>query len=179
MFSGAKGGDVRERSQARGTRRGRGPTGRAARDGVMAPQTLELRRLDMRHRTRCRVPTRTGGRRMATSVPGYREDDSWFSEEQLAHLRPADEAEPFRSPIPTQMVSNGEYVPHPQTEKQQRVEARIKELAHTVSRDLGITRRQFLAGTGGMAAAFLAMNEVFGAEFFRVRPEELYEPAAF
>ncbi len=116
---------------------------------------------------------------MATDVPGFREDDSWFSKEQLARVAPADEAESFRSPIPTQMVSNGEYMPCPQTDKQQRVEARIKELTHSVSRDLGISRRQFLAGTGGMAAAFLAMNEVFGEEFFKVRREEMYEPAAF
>ena len=112
-------------------------------------------------------------------VPAFREDDSWFSQAQLAELAPADHAETFPSPIPTQMVSNGEYMPYPQTDKQRRVEARIKELTHRVSRDLGITRRQFLAGTGGMAAAFLAMNEVFGEEFFKVRPEEMFEPAAF
>lgn len=116
---------------------------------------------------------------MSTNVPGFREDDSWFSKEQLTRVAPADEAEAFRSPIPIQMVSNGEYMPCPQTAKQRRVEGRIKELADVVSRDLGITRRQFLAGTGGMAAAFLAMNEVFGEEFFKVRHEEMYERAAF
>ena len=110
--------------------------------------------------------------------PGFREDDSWFSEEQLAKVAPADEAETFRSPVPTQMVSNGEYMPYPQTEQQKRVEARIKELAHTASKDLGISRRKFLAGTGGMAAAFLAMNEVFG-RIFNVSPIEMFEPAAF
>ena len=110
--------------------------------------------------------------------PGFREDDSWFSEEQLAKLTPADEAETFRSPVPTQMVSNGEYMPYPQTEQQKRVEARIKELAHSASKDLGISRRKFLAGTGGMAAAFLAMNEVFG-RIFNVSPIEMFEPAAF
>src|SRR5688572_20967918 len=102
---------------------------------------------------------------MRNSPPGYREDDSWFSEAQLAQVAPADAAETFPSPVPTQMVSNGEYMPCPQTEKQKRVEARIKELTHSASRHLGISRRQFLAGTGGMAAAFLAMNEVFGKTF--------------
>jgi predicted TIM-barrel fold metal-dependent hydrolase len=115
---------------------------------------------------------------MRTSSPGYREDDSWFSEAQLAQVAPADAAETFRSPVPTQMVSNGEYMPCPQTEKQKRVEARIKELTHSASRHLGISRRQFLAGAGGMAAAFLAMNEVFG-KTFDVSPIEMFEPAAF
>jgi hypothetical protein len=46
------------------------------------------------------------------------------------------------------------------------VEARVKELSRTAARALGISRRQFLAGTGGMAATFLAINEVFGAPFF-------------
>ncbi len=115
---------------------------------------------------------------MSERAPGFREDDSWFSEEQLAKVTPADEADVFPSPIPTQMVSNGEYMPHQQTEKQQRVEARIKELADSASRDLGISRRKFLASTGGMAAAFLAMNEVFG-RFFNVSPIEIFEPAAY
>ena len=115
---------------------------------------------------------------MSERAPGFREDDSWFSEEQLAKVAPADEAETFRSPVPTQMVSNGEYMPYPQTDQQKRVEARIKELAHSASKDLGISRRKFLAGTGGMAAAFLAMNEVFG-RIFNVSPIEMFEPAAY
>jgi len=35
-----------------------------------------------------------------------------------------------------------------------------------------MSRRRFLASSGGMAAAFLAMNEVFG-RFFDVNPLEL------
>jgi uncharacterized protein len=115
---------------------------------------------------------------MPKKMPGCREDDSWFSEAQLAKLAPADEAEALRSPVPTQMVSNGEYMPYPQTDKQKRVEARITELADTASKKLGVSRRQFLASTGGMAAAFLAMNEVFG-RIFNVSPIEMFEPAAF
>src|SRR5262245_58587474 len=114
---------------------------------------------------------------MAEKKPEYREDDSWFSEEQLAVLTPADEADRLHAPVPTQMVSNGEYMPYPQTEKQKQVEQRVKELADTVSKKLGLTRRQFLATSGGMAACFLAMNEVFG-RFFNVSPIELFEPAA-
>ena len=109
-------------------------------------------------------------------LPGSREEDAWLSDEQLERCAPA-EAEPFHSPVPTRMVSNGEYMPHPQTDKQKRVEQRVKELAASSAKKLGITRRQFLEGTGGLAASFLAMNEVYGANF-KVSPVELFEPAA-
>jgi hypothetical protein len=112
------------------------------------------------------------------SKPEYREDDSWFSKAQLAQLTPADAANSLHSPVPTQMVSNGEYMPHPQTEQQKYVERRLGQLANAASADLGITRRHFLASTGGMAAAFLAMNDVFG-RLFNVQPAEMYESAAF
>ena len=67
--------------------------------------------------------------------------------------------------MPTQIVSNGEFNPLPQTREQQRVEARIKELSEDLSPRHGMNRRQFLASSAGMAAAFLAMNEVFGSVF--------------
>jgi hypothetical protein len=76
------------------------------------------------------------------------------------------------------MVSNGEYMPHPQTEKQKHVEVLIKELADMASKKLGVSRREFLAGSGGLPAAFLAMNEVFGKRFFNVSAEEMFEPDA-
>ena len=107
-----------------------------------------------------------------------READVWLSDEQLAKLTRADEADDLHSPIPTQMVSNGEHMPVPQTEQQKRVEVRIKELADSVGKKLGISRRKFLATTGGMAAGFLAMNEVYG-RFFDVDQDELFEPEAF
>jgi len=110
--------------------------------------------------------------------PEYREDDSWFSKEQLEKLTPADHADREPMPIPTQMVSNGEYMPYPQTEKQKQVEARINQLADDASKKLGMTRRQFLASSGGMAASFLAMNEVFG-HFFDIRPVDMFVPAAY
>jgi uncharacterized protein len=110
--------------------------------------------------------------------PDSREEDAWLSDEQLRHVAPA-EAEPFQSPVPTRMVSNGEYMPHPQTQQQQHVEYRIKELADDAAKKLGTTRRQFLLGTGGMAAAFIAMNEVYGKKFFQVDNVEMYETAAY
>jgi predicted TIM-barrel fold metal-dependent hydrolase len=105
-------------------------------------------------------------------------DHGLLDPEQVARCARADEAELFPSPVPTTMVSNGEYMPVPQTEKQQRVEERIKDLSDSASRKLGVDRRRFLAGTGGMAAAFVAMNEVFGP-FFDVNPIELLEPVAY
>src|SRR5690349_6465912 len=116
---------------------------------------------------------------MSTShrFPGSREEDAWLSDEQLDCVKPA-ETDPFAGPVPTRMISNGEYMPFPQTEKQRRVEARVKELADKAAKKLGITRRQFLSSTGGLAASFLAMNEVFGNTFFKVSAVEIFEPAA-
>src|SRR5262252_2883406 len=117
---------------------------------------------------------------MTTSqrLPGSREEDAWLSDEQLELCGPA-EQEPFQSPVPTRMISNGEYMPHPQTKKQQEVEFRIKELAEAASKKLGISRRQFLESTGGLAASFIAIHQAFGKPFFNVNPVEMYVPAAY
>ena len=109
---------------------------------------------------------------------GSREEDAWLSDAQLAQCSRADEAGTFDAPVPTQIVSNGEYMPQPQSEMQKRVEARIEELASSTSKKLGISRRKFLMGSGGMAASFLAMNEVFG-RYFNVTQAEMVEPGAF
>ena len=105
-------------------------------------------------------------------------DHGLLDETQIERCRRADSAERLRSPIPTRMVSNGEYMPIPQTDQQKKVEARLEELAEDASKKLGVTRRQFLAGSGGMAAALIAMNDVFG-RLFNVSPIEMFEPAAF
>ena len=85
----------------------------------------------------------------------------WLSEEERKHTAPADDAA-FASPIPTQIVSNGEYNPPPQTEQQKQVEGRIKEMADQYAHRLNMDRRSFLKTASGMAVAFLAMNQVFG-----------------
>src|SRR5215510_11078079 len=104
----------------------------------------------------------------------WEEDHGLLDMEQVSKCERADVAEPLHSPVPTRMISNGEYMPVPQTDQQKRVEARLEELTDEASKKLGISRRQFLAGSGGMAAALLAMNEVFGG-FFNVSENELYE----
>jgi predicted TIM-barrel fold metal-dependent hydrolase len=89
--------------------------------------------------------------------------------EDYDQLYPAQEA--FRSPVPTRVISNGEFMPAPQGEAQKRVEARIASLADELGARQGLDRRGFLASASGMAAAFLAMNEVYGAVFDVSRAE--------
>src|SRR5262249_42617826 len=48
---------------------------------------------------------------------------------------------------------------------------RIKDMAGSLAPKHGVSRRQFLASSAGMAAAFLAMNEVFGPLFDVSRAE--------
>ena len=114
----------------------------------------------------------------STKKPETREEDSWFSEAQLERLAPADHADPVHSPIPTQMVSNGEYMPIGQTDKQKEVEARLEVLSAQAAKKLGMSRRKFLTTSGGFAASFIAMNQVFG-EFFDVRPIDMLVKDAY
>jgi hypothetical protein len=108
----------------------------------------------------------------------WEEDHGLLDDGQVRQCARADTGETLGSPVPTRMISNGEYMPAPQTPQQRQVEARLTEIADTASRKLGVSRRQFLAGSGGMAAALLAMNDVYGA-FFDVSEIELYERDAF
>ncbi|MCE2897635.1 MAG: amidohydrolase family protein [Betaproteobacteria bacterium] len=87
-----------------------------------------------------------------------------MSDEEMKTVEAADEVA-FRSPVPTQMVSNGEYNPLPQTEQQRQVEGLIKEMADVQAKRHGMDRRTFLATSAGMATAFAAMNKVFGPVF--------------
>ena len=82
------------------------------------------------------------------------------------------------TPIPTRIVSNEEFAPLPQTVNQARVEALTGAFVERAGGRLGLTRRDFLRTTGGLAAALLAMNSVFG-RFFDVLDLELVEAAAF
>jgi predicted TIM-barrel fold metal-dependent hydrolase len=99
---------------------------------------------------------------------------SWLSEREQRLVAGA-EAASAATPIPTQIVSNGEYLPPSQSAIQKRVEARIVELADANARRLGLSRRQFMRTSCGMAAAFVAMNEIYG-NVFQVSPAEAREP---
>ena len=80
-------------------------------------------------------------------------------------------------PIPTQVISNEEFNPMPQTPEQRRVEREIIAGAVRQERLSGIDRRKFLRSSCGMALAFAAMNTVHG-KCFRVEAAELRDPAA-
>jgi len=80
--------------------------------------------------------------------------------------------------IPTQIVSNEEFLPISQTRQQNRVERMAADLMERAVTRTGVTRRELLNGTAGVAAALLAMNTVFG-KFFNIGEIELFETAAF
>ncbi|GJL56426.1 MAG: hypothetical protein NPIRA02_35580 [Nitrospirales bacterium] len=82
------------------------------------------------------------------------------------------------TPIPTQIISNEEFSPIPQTGHQDRVDSEIETQSTKLANRLGMDRRTFLKTTGGMAVALLAMNRVFG-KFFDVLTVEAAEPDAF
>jgi predicted TIM-barrel fold metal-dependent hydrolase len=100
---------------------------------------------------------------------------SWLSEREQRLVAGAETAS-AATPIPTQIVSNGEYLPPPQTETQRRVQQRMFELADVHGKRLGLSRRQFMRTSCGMAAAFLAMNDIFGGKVFQVEEAEAREP---
>ena len=66
------------------------------------------------------------------------------------------------SPFPTQIVSNEEFIPRPQNEKQKQVEETIGRLAKAKAKKLGMDRRLFMRSSMGMATTFLASNAVYG-----------------
>jgi len=82
------------------------------------------------------------------------------------------------APLPTRLVSNEEFPPLPQTPAQQAVEDRILAKAGRLAPRLGLSRRDFLRRSGGMATSLLAMNAVFG-RFFDVLEVEAADPSAF
>src|SRR3954468_9606896 len=97
-----------------------------------------------------------------------------LTDRQLRALLPA-ETSSFPSPVPTQIVSSDEYLPVPQTEKQREVEARLKDMSDTLATKQGLSRRRFFQTAAGMAASFVAMNQVFG-RLFEVSEAEAATP---
>jgi len=83
------------------------------------------------------------------------------------------------SPMPTQVVSNEEFEPRPQTEKQKHVEHLIGELSEVRAKKLGMQRRDFMRSTMGLATCFLASNLAYGKNYWEVDEAETWEPAAY
>ncbi len=102
---------------------------------------------------------------------------TWLTRRDLAKTAPADRTATLPSPVPTRVVSNGEYLPPPQTRAQRAVEGALAALADRHGRALGMDRRQFLRTACGMAAAFVAMNQIYGG-LFAVDPAEAADPEA-
>lgn len=88
----------------------------------------------------------------------------FLSDEERDQLLPAEDV-PHRFPIPTQIVSSDEYFPERQTVMQKQVEDRLAEMGDRLAKRQGISRRRFFQTASGMAAAFLAMNQVYGKLF--------------
>lgn len=81
------------------------------------------------------------------------------------------------SPMPTQVVSNEEFLPRPQNKQQKQVEALIGELGEANAKRLGMNRRDYMRTSMGLATAFIASNMVHG-NFWEVDAAEALEPAA-
>src|SRR5271167_1416432 len=88
----------------------------------------------------------------------------FLSDEMVSGLLPA-ETSSFPSPVPTQIVSSDEYLPVPQTAQQREVEARLTAMSDRLAKHQGLSRRRFFQTAAGMAASFVAMNQVFGRYF--------------
>src|SRR6516162_4059418 len=100
---------------------------------------------------------------------------SQLTEEELAALMPSELVQ-HHTPIPTQIVSSDEFYPDPQNERQREVEARLLAMADDFGGQQGLNRRKFFQTAAGMAASFVAMNEVYGP-LFDVTKAEAATPA--
>jgi len=88
-----------------------------------------------------------------------------------------DERDGIESPIPTQLVSNEEFIPPPQTKQQKQWQDQIDSLAGKNAKRLNMSKRDFLRTSMGLATAFTAYNTVFG-KFWEVHAAEMTEAAA-
>lgn len=95
----------------------------------------------------------------------------WIPKWQRDHTNGVD------SPIPTQAVSNEEFLPRPQNKQQRQWEHLIGELAEEKAKKLAMPRRDFMRTSMGMATAFLASNMVYGPNW-DVDAAETLEAAA-
>ena len=100
---------------------------------------------------------------------------SQLTEAELAALMPSEFCQ-YPTPIPTQIVSSDEFFPDPQNERQREVETRLLAMADELGGKQGLNRRKFFQSAAGMAASFVAMNEVYGA-LFDATPAEAATPA--
>jgi predicted TIM-barrel fold metal-dependent hydrolase len=82
------------------------------------------------------------------------------------------------APIPTRIASNEEFIPPPQSPQQKEYEARLADLSERAAKRQGMSRRSFLRTGSGMAAALVALNQVFG-DCYDVTAAEVDDQHAF
>ena len=82
------------------------------------------------------------------------------------------------APIPTRIASNEEFIPPQQTAQQKEYECRLTDISERGARRQGLSRRSFLRTGSGMAAALLALNQVFG-DCYDVSAVEVEDQKAF
>jgi len=99
-----------------------------------------------------------------------------LTEDEIAELMPSELVQ-HATPHPTQIVASDEYYPDPQNAQQREVEARVLAMADEIGAHQGVDRRRFFQTAAGMAASFLAMNEVYGP-LFEVSRAEAATPGA-
>jgi len=88
----------------------------------------------------------------------------WFTDKVLSGLHLSTRNDQSL-PIPTKIISNGEFNSSPQTPEQHQVEQEMLGIGDECSKRCGIDRRSFFRTSAGMAAAFIAMNQVYGPLF--------------
>ena len=81
------------------------------------------------------------------------------------------------SPVPTQMISTEEFVPRRQNEPQQQVESLVAEMSETNAKRVGLSRRDYMRTSMGLATCWLASNRVYG-NHLEVEAAEAFEPEA-
>ena len=100
----------------------------------------------------------------------------WLTARQLQHLQRGWRKR-VETPIPTQVVSSGECFPPRQSRRQAQAEALMREKTDFYAGRQGMPRQRYLRSPSGMAAAFMAMNQVYG-NVYRVDSAEAEDPAA-
>ena len=95
----------------------------------------------------------------------------WLTTRQLQHLQRGYRKR-VETPIPTQVVSSGECFPPPQSRRQAQAKVLMREKTDFYAGRQGMPRQRYLRSPSGMAAAFMAMNQVYG-DVYRVDPAEL------
>ncbi len=80
-------------------------------------------------------------------------------------------------PLPTRVMSNGEFDAPPRTALQRRAQIAMLDLARRYGKPLGLDPRGYFRTDSGLAAGFLAMNMVYG-EHFAAGADEAADPEA-